>query len=217
MILTITALIIALLGLTLLFRGIFLLLSRPVKASIFSATGGFLSSLGLALLALSINFASYERLVNERQIATISFYQLAPQYFSATLHLPDEGIARQLELRGDDWQLDAKVLKWHGYANIVGLDALYKLDRLTGRYQDIDQQKSEPITAYPLTLEPGLSLWHYIEKFPHLLPFVDAFYGNAVFLPMEDKAEYKIFITQSGLIARPANPAAQQTVKNWSS
>jgi hypothetical protein len=217
MILTITALIFALLGAILLLRGIFQLLQHPLKASFMSSLGGCLSASGVALLAVSINIASYQRLTNEHHIATVSFYQLSPQLFTATLHLPDENITQQLDLKGDDWQLDAKILKWHGYANIIGLDALYKLDRLSGRYQDINQQETEPLTVYPLNQEPGLNIWHVIEQYPLLLPFVDAFYGNAVFLPMYNQAEYQVFITQSGLIARPANPAAKQTVKNWSS
>ena len=217
MTLTITALIIALLGTILLLRGIFQFLQHPVKASFMSTLGGCLSALGVALLAISINIASYQRLANERHIATVSFYQISPQLFTATLHLPEENITQQLDLKGDDWQLDAKVLKWRGYANIIGLDAIYKLNRLSGRYQDIQQQKTEALTVYPLNQEPGLNIWHVIEQYPLLLPFVDAFYGNAVFLPMKNQAEYHIFITQSGLIARPSNPTAEQTVKNWSS
>lgn len=37
---------------------------------------------------------------------------------------------------------------------------------------------------------------------------VDTLYGSAAYMPMADGATYEIWLTQSGLIARPANPAA---------
>ena len=43
---------------------------------------------------------------------------------------------------------------------------------------------------------------------PRWLPFVDAVYGSATYMPMADGARYQVSITQSGLIARPLNPAA---------
>ena len=57
-------------------------------------------------------------------------------------------------------------------------------------------------------------VWLTLDK-PGRLPFVDAVYGNAAYMPMSDGARYEISITQTGLIARPVNAAAQQAAGSW--
>ena len=44
---------------------------------------------------------------------------------------------------------------------------------------------------------------------------VDATYGSAVFLPMNDAARYSISISRNGLVARPDNAIAREAVSNW--
>ena len=39
---------------------------------------------------------------------------------------------------------------------------------------------------------------------------VDTLYGGGAYMPMADGAEYEVWITQSGLVARPTNEAARQ-------
>ena len=38
---------------------------------------------------------------------------------------------------------------------------------------------------------------------------MDTLYGGAAYMPMADGARYEVWITQSGLIARPANDVAR--------
>ena len=37
---------------------------------------------------------------------------------------------------------------------------------------------------------------------------VDSKYGGGAFMPMANGARYEVWVTQSGLVARPMNPAA---------
>jgi hypothetical protein len=69
--------------------------------------------------------------------------------------------------------------------------------------------------VYALAENPGLDLWKATLDHPTRLPFVDAVYGNAAYMPMSDGARYEVSITQSGLIARPVNAAAQQAAGSW--
>ena len=62
-------------------------------------------------------------------------------------------------LAGDEWQLDARVLKWKGWANLLGLDAQYRLERVSGRYRDIEQERNDERTVYALSENPGVDLW----------------------------------------------------------
>jgi len=56
-----------------------------------------------------------------------------------------------LDLRGDEWQIDARVLKWRGMAVLIGFDTLYRLDRLSGRYRDITQERIGLRTVHSLS------------------------------------------------------------------
>ena len=104
-------------------------------------------------------------------------------------------------LAGDEWQLDARVLKWKGWANLLGLDAQYRLERVSGRYRDIEQERKDERTVYALSENPGVDLWTLSIEYPRWLPFVDAVYGSATYLPMADGARYEVSITQSGWLA----------------
>jgi hypothetical protein len=209
-------LIIAIFGLLLLI----LACQRLFRARFLAAGGSaFTGSLLLAIAALlfvvSLNLRTYARLTLERPVAEIVFEQRGPQTFNATLTQMPNGEIQMFVLSGDEWQLDARVLKWKGWANLLGLDAQYRLERVSGRYRDITQERTAERTVYPLAENPGVDLWKLTLDKPDRLPFVDAVYGNAAYMPMSDGARYEVTISQTGLIARPVNAAAQQAAGSW--
>ena len=186
---------------------------RLARARLLAAGGSALG--GLLLLAVaagifivSLNLHTYARLTYEQPVAEIVFEQRGPQRYRATLTQMPRGEMQTFILAGDEWQLDARVLKWKGWANLLGLDAQYRLERVSGRYRDIEQERKDERTVYGLSENPGVDLWVLSTQYPRWLPFVDAVYGSATYLPMAEGARYEVKMTQSGLIARPANPAA---------
>ena len=178
---------------------------------------GFIGLLLLAVAALmvviSINLYTYDRLTHESKAAEISFQEIGPQHFGSTLKFKNK--IQILDLRGDDWQIDARVLKWRGMAVLFGLDTLYRLDRLSGRYRDVEQEKTAPRTVYSLSEEKGLDLWLMVNKFKRWIPWVDALYGSATYMPMVDGASYTVFVSFTGLLARPTNDIALKAVSEW--
>ena len=60
-----------------------------------------------------------------------------------------------------------------------------------------------------------MDLWTVSIDHKRWMPFVDAVYGSAVYLPMADGARYEVAITQSGLLARPVNEVAKAAAGNW--
>lgn len=186
-----------------------------VKGCSLTCCGGLLSMTGILIIAIIINVVSYTRLTHEQPVAELQFTQISPQKFMALVTFSEEQRQQEFEINGDEWQLDAKVLKWHGYANLMGLNSHYKLHRLSGRFQTLEQTRSTPASTYDLNAEPGLDVWHFVKRYPQLLPMVDAYYGSAVFLPMHDQAHFKVFMTQSGLIARPVDIHTSEKVRSW--
>lgn len=185
-------------------------------------TGGSTVILSLLLLAVGAlifvvagNLHTYARLTFEAPVAELLFEARGPQRYQATLTRLPNGEMQVFTVQGDEWQLDARVLKWRGWANLLGLDAQYRLERLSGRYRDIEQERNGTRSVYGLSDNPGLDLWTWAVDHPRWLPFVDSSYGSATYLPMADGARYRVNISQTGLLARPVNPAAEAAAKNW--
>lgn len=208
--------VVALFGLVL----VALACQRLIRGRLFAAAGSGLT--GLLLLAaaalafvVSLNLHTYERLTYEQPVAQIVFEERGPQRFRATLTEIPAGEMKMFVLAGDEWQLDARVLKWRGWANLFGLDAQYRLERVSGRYRDLTQERTAERTVYGLSENPGVDLWDLSTRYPQWVPFVDAIYGSATYLPMAHSARYEISLTQSGLIARPINEAADKAARGW--
>lgn len=171
--------------------------------------------LGSVIAALvGWNLWTYHRLAHESRVAELVFSEVAPGEFLATLHTPD-GQARRFELRGDDWQLDARLVTWQPWAQVLGADPLYRLDRLAGRYRDTERERTAPRTVWRLSPDPGVDLWKLARDGGDWLPGVDAAYGSAVYLPMADGARYRVTLSAKGLVVRPDNKDAAAAVSTW--
>jgi hypothetical protein len=184
-------------------RGIVLLLVAAVVAAL--GTGG-------ALLAASLH--TYARLTQEQEAARAVFRELAPKRYELILVLKTEP-ARRFEIRGDEWQIDARVLKWKGMATLLGLDTLYRFERVAGRYADTAQEKSAPRTVHALSAEAGFDLWAALKRHQRWLPLADTHYGSAAYAPMADGAQYSVNVSTTGLLIRPLNEAAKKALGGW--
>lgn len=205
----------ALLGLAILAGGVRRLRHRRIASGCMRCAGSLLPlSLAGVLVLVASNLYTYGRLTGEREVARLTFQQVEPQRYRATLETPDGRRARFM-LAGDEWQLDARVIKWQGWATLAGLDTLYRLERLSGRYRDIRQELDDERTAIGLGGERGLDLWRVANDHPAWTPFVDARYGSAAYLPMADNARYEVSITQSGLIARATDERTEAVLEEW--
>src|SRR5512138_479696 len=112
--------------------------------------GSLLLAVAAVLFVVSLNLHTYARLTHEKPVAEIVFEARGPQQFRATLAQVPSGQMQLFMLAGDEWQLDARVLKWRGWANLLGFDAQYRLERIGGRYRDIAQERSAPRTVHEL-------------------------------------------------------------------
>ena len=156
----------------------------------------------------------YARLIEERPVSRIEFRRVSPQEFQARLMITGEE-DRFFTLRGDEWQMDAKILTWKPPATILGMDPMYQLDRLSGRYSEVDRELSEVRTVHSLAPTIPVDMWKLARRFPMLAPGVDAYYGTATFVPMADGARYEVSLSRDALLARPANDRAREAVGSW--
>lgn len=204
----------AVLGVILFILGIQRVWRRRVLAgSLEGLVGLLLLAIAALMAAISINLYTYDRLTHESTIAEVSFHEIGPQHFGADVLFKNN--TKILDLRGDEWQIDARVLKWRGMAVLIGFDTLYRLDRLSGRYRDITQERTGLRTVHSLSEEQGLDLWMIGRRYAHWIPWVDAVYGSATYMPMVDGASYTVSVSSTGLLARPSNDIARKAIGEW--
>jgi len=172
----------------------------------------FLAAACAALLGFDL--LSYERLTREQPALEVQFTRVAEQQFDVALTYPS-GVTERYALRGDDWQIDARVLKWHGAASVLGFDTAYRLERIGGRYADVNRERDATRTVYALNPPRRVDVWALLQRYHNYLPWVDTLYGSAAFMPMADGARYEVKVSQSGLVARPLNLVARQAVGAW--
>ena len=187
---------------------------RPLRATGSLAGGVASGAVGGASILLAFSYYGYARLVDEQLVSRIEFSQAAPGEYVARVMI-DGQTDRLLTLRGDEWQMDARVVNWKPPATLLGLDPIYQLDRLSGRYSDIEEERTSMRTVHALSDELPLDVWHVARRFPALMPGVDAYYGTATYLPMADGARFEVSLTRTALIARPVNEAAREAVGEW--
>lgn len=158
----------------------------------------------LLLISVSLigsNVLTYHRLTHEAPVAYLYVEQLDKQHYRVDFLQLDNCKKSSYILQGDEWQIDARIIKWHGWANLLGLDASFQLDRISGRYRNIDQQRLHLPTIFTLEMKRDYDLWALKKKY-QWLPWLDARYGQSVFLAMKDDQSYQVYMSQSGLIAR---------------
>lgn len=187
---------------------------RPLRATRSLVGGVATGSVGGAGIMMLFSYYGYARLTEEQQVGFIEFSQQTTHQYVARL-MVDGKSDRFFDLNGDEWQLDAKVVVWKPPATLLGLDPIYQLDRLSGRYSDIADEKRATRTVHGLTDSGFIDVWSTARRYPTLLPGVDAYHGTATFLPMADGARYEVHLTRTALIARPANEPARIAVGEW--
>ncbi|TQV81293.1 cation/multidrug efflux pump [Exilibacterium tricleocarpae] len=172
-------------------------------------------SVGLLIGLMAFDIFSYQQILTEKSLATISFEKVASQKYNATL-VDGDGNEQRFELYGDQWQLDARLVKWSGALAGFGIKPGYRLDRISGRYFSLEDERNAKRSVYALTESPyGIDLWAWLNQSTSTLPWIDAVYGNAAFVPMEDGALFEVTLSHTGLLARPLNDPAKDAVTRW--
>ena len=175
---------------------------------------------GIVLLAVTatglvaMNLYTYARLTHEQEAARVTTRQLAERQFAVSVQT-GERPPRHFSVSGDEWQIDARVLKWRALGTLLGFDTVYRLERLSGRYSDVQSEREAPRTVHALAEDPGMDFWSVVRRHHQYLPLADALYGSAAYVPMAEGAEYVVSVSASGLVVRPANDPARKALGGW--
>lgn len=138
----------------------------------------------------------------------------APQSYLVILR-PRQGGDRAYRLTGDEWRVDAQIIVWHPWLLKLGLQSIYRLERLENRYRDRRrQQRSEKqVHDLPMKATGGLDPWDWLA-----LPLwreLGVRSGSGVYAPLVIGARYEIRMGPQGLYVMPLNLIARRAMGSW--
>lgn len=169
--------------------------------AVFAAVAaGLISALAVTVL---VGMRGFTALTREDTAAWIRTVPAGDQEFVAHFRLPD-GRIEVFELTGDELYVDAHILKWKSVANLFGLHTVYELDRVAGRYSELDDERHAERTVFSLSPTRFVDLFHLRRASELLAPLVDAEYGSASFIAARDTALWELRVSTSGLLLREA-------------
>ena len=176
---------------------------------------------GLSLLAVALvgglvayDISTYQEIPQDKPLFTLSVQAQTAQRYQVTIL--EGAVERTFLLDGDLWQLDARQLKWKGLADLIGLQPGYRLETLNGRFLAIEQQELAQFTEVELARSLyGVDFWYWLRTLQKDLFIVDASALRVNYLPIADGAVYIVNLVPTGLLAKPLNSAAQQSLKDW--
>lgn len=174
-----------------------------------AASGVATLVLGVLLLALSgstglaaWSLARFEALARETTAAVVTVTPSGAQRFEAVVELAD-GATRRFALAGDQIWVDAQIVKWHPWANAIGLHTAYRLERIGGRYRSLDDERTAPRTVEALhDGDVPSDLFDWAGRRDWLRPLVDASYGSATYLAADEARTLEVRVSATGLLLR---------------
>lgn len=158
-------------------------------------------SVATVAVLMGSNVWTYKRLSAEVPVGYVEFEQLSTLRFKGVF-VSSGGDTHVFVLEGDEWQLDAQVIKWKSWSVLLGAEPLFVLDRFNGRYRTATDALAKRPTLYDLNEKPWLDIWSLARSYPDVFGIVDAQYGSSVYLPMRDRQRFEIVMGHSGLVAR---------------
>jgi hypothetical protein len=196
------AAIFGVMGAVLILAGIGSFIYLQLKQSAFRVVAGLLLlALGTLAGTISVGMMGYRALTREDVAANIAVKPTGKQRFMATFRFPD-GRESTYELAGDEIYVDAHILKWHPYANLIGLHTAYEIDRVAGRYHAVKDEREAVRTVHALARDKPVDLYALGRRYTFLAPVLDAEYGSATFVPVTRAAELELRVSTTGLLIR---------------
>ena len=164
-------------------------------------TGALFLSLGALSATLGVSTQGYRALTLEEVAATVTTVPTGTRAFQAFVEFAD-GRDTTLHVLGDQLLVDAHILKWRPLANVLGVHTWYELDRLSGRYVDLDDERTRPRTVHSLKTDKPRDLFLLAQRYTLLALLVDTEYGSATYVEVTRPARFEVRVSTTGLLVR---------------
>jgi len=206
---------VALVGALMLFGGIGRVFKAKFSSGIFRVVFGGVALAGAAIFGLiGLNLQTYAQLTKERlagQVVLTKATGADAFTYNASIDLADNGKLRgaptDFEVKGEHLRIEGPVLKWKGWANVLGLDSVFRIDHVEGVYVDTACQNQFYAGRQDLNEKDGpqdqFKSIRTLGESWKLVNAVDVLYIDGPRVPMADGAVYNIKATQAGFELEP--------------
>jgi hypothetical protein len=181
----------------------------PVGASRYLmalATSALLIGAGLAALGLTVALATYHSFTKKRHVAEVQAIELAPQkmrvFFVGIEPDGTRGPTETYDVDGDEWTVGGDVLRFKPFLTVMGIETVYKVTRVEGRWLKADDANVHKATAFDREGGTGTG-WLELYRNGARGPFgwmVAGAHGQAVSQLPDRRAVYDLFVTPNGFI-----------------
>ena len=80
--------------------------------------------------------------------------------------------------------------------------------------KSVKEEAEAPRTVVALSSASAFDLWNLKQSFPRWLPWIDADYGSAAYLPLIDNGHFTVTLAAAGgLVARPADATTAEQLR----
>jgi hypothetical protein len=201
----------AILSLILLIGAVRALMGKRWIGSLGSGgTGALFLSLAALAATLGVSTQGYRALTLEEVAAVVTTVPTGERAFQAFVEFPD-GRDTTFHVLGDQLLVDAHILKWHPLANVIGVHTQYELDRLSGRYLAIEDERAGPRTVHSLKTDKPVDLFELARRYTLLAFLVDTEYGSATYIQVQRPARFEVRVSTTGLLVREVELASPGT------
>jgi hypothetical protein len=189
---------------------------RDRSAILHGVSGAVLFMSGALLLALALNFNTYTQLRNGEPLAELSIEKSAANSFQVRLLRIRAGDLQVFTLQGERWQMEAKLLQWHGWANWLGLSSNIRLEAL----RSISRHNNNSVTfdsyanSYSLNSNPGIDLSAWQGQYPQLFSVLSTRSLNTNSLPLQNGLRYHLYFQDGEIMARQINMPIKPTASS---
>ena len=182
------------------------------KAALDIFVGVVFLAAGVGAGFIALTLAGYQRLSGDEHVTQVQFVRKGDKTYTAMFTYPGPRI-QVFDMKGDDWQVGARMLKWNGPSNLLGFSTLFRMDQVAGRYAKPEEEKAAPHTVYALSTPERIDTWQLARDARGWIgEWVDATEEAVAPLPMADNALYEVRVSSTGVAARPLNDSAKKAV-----
>jgi hypothetical protein len=160
---------------------------------------------GLAALSLAAMLQTWSAFTRKTHVAEVQAIELAPHKMRVYVVPIDRdgarGATEVYDLDGDQWQVGGDVVRFRPFLTALGVETVYRLTRVEGRWNQAGDANTHRATAYD-RLEPGHS-WMRLYRDADRAPFkwlVAGAHGQAVSQLPDRRAVYDLYVTPNGYI-----------------
>jgi hypothetical protein len=171
----------------------------------------------LGSFALALLFFVFAALFGTLAMATQGYHALTREEVAAVVRIEPTGSERfraqfvfangekaTFDLAGNEFYVDAHILKWKPIANFFGLHTSYDLDRVAGRYTSVHDEQAKVRTVFSLSRNRPFDIFQLRKAYSIFDPLLDVEYGSATFNSARRPATFEIRVSTTGLLLREA-------------